>query len=352
MPILDKNNKEQVEKYKKFLNNSEYTKLTQALEWGKVKKEWDQEVVYLEENGEIIAGMTILLEKVPHFNSYLMYAPRGPVCDCYNIELVNLLMNDVDSIAKKYNAFCMKFDPAIRYSKDIEELYKKSGYITSGLSTDHDRLIQPEYDAILDIDNISEEDLIKRFSEKTRYNIRLSSRKGVEVYYSNSKEDLKIFYALYKVTTVRDKIGCRSYEYFEQMLDAYDNEHIRVYIAKNENDYLSAAIAVTYGTEMFYLYGASSNEKRNLMPNYLMQWEMIKWGIEKNCKTYNFGGIINLNKDDGLYKFKTGFCKEEGIFRYIGEINRIYDKKIYFAYDRIFPLIKKIKRKVRKFKSE
>ncbi len=348
MPILDKNNKEQVEKYREFINKSEYTRLTQALEWGSVKKEWIQEAVFLEENNEIIAAMTLLLEKVPHINSYLMYAPRGPICDIYNIDLVNRLVEETEPIAKKYNAFCLKFDPASKFDEELNNIYIKNGFKTSGNNEDHDKLIQPPYDAILNIDNITEDDLIKKFSEKTRYNIRLAKRKGVEVYFSRDKKDLEIFYELYKTTTIRDKIGCRAFEYFERMLNSYDDEHLRIYIAKHENDNLSAAIAINYGPEMFYLYGASSNEKRNLMPNYLMQWEMIKWGLEKKCKLYNFGGIIHIDKENGLYKFKTGFCREDGIVRYIGEIDKIYDKKVYLLYDKVLPILKKAKRRLRK----
>ena len=111
---------------------------------------------------------------------------------------------------------------------------------------------------------------------------------------------------------------------------------------------MSAAIAITYGEEMFYLYGASSNEKRNLMPNYAMQSEMIKWAIEKGCSLYNFGGILHLEKNNGLYKFKVGFCKESGITNYIGEIDKVYNKTMYFAYRNILPILKKIRRGIRK----
>ncbi len=348
MPILDKNDKEQVNKYKEFLNKSEYTRLTQALEWANVKSNWAQEAVFIEENNNIIAAMTILIEKIPHMKYSLMYVSRGPVCKADNIDLIKRLIKEASPLVKKYNAFCLKFDPQLEYSDELNELYISNGFKTSGKNPDHDKLIQPLYEAVLNIDNVNEDELIKRFSEKTRYNIRLSKRKNVEVYYSRNEEDLKTFYKLYEITCKRDKIGCRAYEYFKNMLDAYDKEHLRIYIAKREEDKLSAAIAITYGTEMFYLYGASSNEKRNLMPNYAMQWEMIKWGIEKKCKTYNFGGIIHLDKNNGLYKFKTGFCKDEGVLKYIGEIDIVYNKFIYFAYTNILPIIKKIKRAVRK----
>ena len=350
MPILDKNNKIEVERYKEFLKSNENTRLTQSLEWGKVKNDWKQEVVYLEENEKITASMTLLLEKVPKMNYHLMYCSRGPVCKSDDIETIKKLTKEVDPLISKYNVFCLKFDPQIKYSDELNKTFLINGFKTSGKNPDHDKLIQPLYEAVLNIDNISEDDLMKRFAEKTRYNIRLSKRKGVEVYYSRNEEDLKIFYELYKITCIRDKIGCRAYEYFKRMLEAFDEDHLRIYIAKHEEDKLSAAIAVTYGTEMFYLYGASSNEKRNLMPNYAMQWEMIKWGLEKKCKTYNFGGIIHLDKNNGLYKFKTGFCREEGIVHYIGEIDKVYNGLIYFAYTKILPLIKKIKRTFRKIK--
>ncbi|MEG1059061.1 MAG: peptidoglycan bridge formation glycyltransferase FemA/FemB family protein [Clostridia bacterium] len=350
MPILDKENKEQVEKYEKFIKNYNLASAMQDLSWGKLKFTWIQEAVYLEEKGEIIAAMTILLEKVPHINSYLMYAPHGPVCDIYNIELVEKLVKEADNIAKKYNAFALKFDPEVIYDETLEKKYINKGFKIIGKGADKDEVIQPLYNMVLDIENTTEDNLMKRFSEKTRYNIRLSGRKGVKVYHSRSKEDLQIFYAIYKVTTLRDKIGCRAYEYFEKMLEVYGEEHLRIYIAEHENDKLSAAIALNYGGKLFYIYGASSNEKRNLMPNYAMQWEMIKWGLETGCKKYDFGGVIELDKDNGLFKFKNGFCKKEGVSEYIGEITKVYNQKIYLLYSKVLPNFKKMKRKFRKIK--
>lgn len=350
MPVLNKENKEEVERYKEFLNKSKYTRLTQTIEWSIVKKNWSNEIVYLEENEEIIAGMSILIEKIDKLKISFAYSPRGPVCDIYDIELVQRLMDEAKPVIKKYNAYCLKIDPPFKNNEELEKLYKSNGFNILGPKCNHDKVIQPQYDAILNIKDLSEEELIKSFSEKTRYNIRLSNRKGVKVRFSRSIEDLKLFYDLYTITTIRDKIGKRDFGYFERMLNAFDEEHLRIYISEHEGDSLSAAIAICYGPEMFYLYGASSNEKRNLMPNYAMQWEMIKWAIEKECSIYNFGGIINLDKNDGLYKFKTGFCREEGIFEYIGEIDKVYKKGKYNFIKFALPIIKKIRRRIRSFK--
>lgn len=350
MPILDKTNENLVKKYESYIKGFEGASLMQSTKWTKVKSNWDWEAVYVEDNGSIVGAMTILIQKISFGNYTFMYAPRGPVCDINNTEVVNELLKEVDILAKRHKAYLFKFDPAIKYNEEIITKYRKLGLKVYGKNVDKDKLIQPLHDAVLSIESKTEDVLLKEFSEKTRYNIRLSERKGVEVYYSNSKEDLKTFYEIYKITTIRDNIGCRPYEYFERMLDAYSEDEIRIYISKHENDKLSAAIATNFGKELFYLYGASSNVKRNLMPNYAMQWAMIKWGLETKCKKYNFGGILNMDPSNGLFKFKNGFCKKEGITEYIGEIDKVYNKMVYFLYVKGLPLMKKVKRSFRNIK--
>jgi len=347
MPVLDFNNNKEVEEYEEFVMNHDGSSFMQDLNWSKVKNNWKHEAVYLKENGKIVAAMLLLVQKIP-FNSTIIYSPRGPVCDVYNIELVNRLIKEADSIAKKYNACMLKFDPQIIYTKELDDLYKKAGYKTSGYKPDADTLIQPLHNMVLNIDGKTEDELMKGFAEKTRYNVRLSGRKGVTVRYSRDKKDLKTFYDIYKITTIRDKIGCRDYDYFERMLDAYDENKLRIYIAEYEGEALSAAIATNVGGELFYVYGASSNEKRNFMPNYAMQMAMIRWGLETGCKKYNFGGVLNLSPDNGLYKFKIGFCKEKGLEEYIGEINKVYNPFVYWMYTVAMPMKRKIGRKQRK----
>lgn len=348
MPVLDFNNEKEVKEYNEFVQNRIGTSFMQDLKWADVKDDsWDKEAVYIKENGNIIAAMLMLIKKLPHSKVTFVYAPRGPVCDVYDINLVNRIIKEAEPVIKKHKGYVLKFDPQVLFDERLEEMYRKAGYKTSGKNPNKDEVIQPLYDGVLHIDGKSEEELMKSFAEKTRYNIRLSGRKGVTVRYSREKEDLDTFYDLYKTTTIRDNIGCRDKEYFERMLDSYDENHLRIYIAEHDGDKLSAAIATNYGGELYYVYGASSNEKRNLMPNYAMQMEMIRWGIETGCKTYNFGGILNLDPQNGLYKFKTGFCREEGVEKYVGEFNKVYKPLVYFAVVNILPLTKKIHRKLR-----
>ncbi|MNW07365.1 FemAB family protein [compost metagenome] len=75
---------------------------------------------------------------------------------------------------------------------------------------------------------------------------------------------------------------------------------------------------------------------------------MIKWGLQNRCNNYDFGGVLILDSENGLYKFKSGFCKQKGVTEYIGEIDKVYNKALYIAYTKGLPIIKKIKKIIRR----
>lgn len=352
MPVLDLNNANEVKKYNDFLLSHKGTSIMQTLEWGKVKKGWSLEAVYLEEEGKIVAAMTVLLKKLPVLNSHLMYAAKGPVVDFYDIDKVNKLIKEAKPLIKKYNVFALRMDPELKREEKLEKLYSENGFKVRNEGKDKVSLIQPRYNMILDLENDTEESLMKRFSEKTRYNIRLSGRKGVTVRYSHDIEDLKKFYELYEITGKRDNFLYRGYPYFEHMLKTLNKENIRIYIAEHEGEALSGAICVNYGGKVWYMYGASSNVKRNKMPNYAMQFEMIKWALETKAKYYDFGGVFVLNKEDGLYKFKEGFCRQEGVTEFVGEFDKVFNKFVYFLFEEIVPFIQNMKRKLNSNKNK
>jgi len=341
MPVLDINNREEVERYIKFTKTSKYATATQDMEWALVKKDWKSEHVYVERDGEIVAAMSLLIRSFV-LGYTMIYATRGPVCDVYDTELVCELIKEVDKVAKKYKGFMLRFDPEVLFDKELDKKYRSLGFLVRNEGFGKSDLIQPKYNMILDIKDKTEEELMSEFSNKTRYNIRLSKRKGVTVYYDNSDEALKKFYEVYNTTAERNKIGMRPFDYFVRMRDAYKDE-LRVYLTEHEGDTLSGAVTINYGDKVWYAYGASSNEKRNLMPNYLMQWEMIKWGLETGAARYDFGGVFELNNNDGLYKFKEGFCRKIGATEFIGEIDKVYNKTMYFAFTKVIPKIQSMR---------
>lgn len=341
MPILDLNNKKEVELYNDFVKNNKHTNFMQDIAWSKVKNNWESEIVYIKENNIIVATMMILIKKITKFNSSIIYAPSGPVGDIFNRNILNQLIKEIDSIAYSLNAFVFKFDPKIIYSEENVEYIKSLNLILSR----NDSTIQPLYNMSINTEERCLESIVKDMSSNTRYSIKYSMKKNVEVYSSKRVEDLKIFYDLYTQTTTRNKFPCRTYEYFESLLEAFDDNEIKIYIAKHDEDYLAASIAINYGKEVTYLYGSSSEVKRNLRATYLLQYMMIKWAVETKCKKYNLGGVIEIADSNTIYKFKSGFCKNDKVTRNIGEINKIYNPYIFFMYDNFLPIFRKISRR-------
>lgn len=343
MPIVDEKNQQEMERYETFVRTFPHAVATQDPAWFRVKQDWQHKRIYLE-NGqnEIVAAMSIIFKEVVGGRS-LAYAPRGPVCDFYDADLVMRLLSEAQPAITEHRAFVLRLDPELSYDETLDRKYRALGFRVRNRGFDKQSLIQPRYNMMLDIQGKTWEELMAGFSEKTRYNIRYAARKGVTVRWSRSEEDLKTFFEIYQTTCVRDKIGARPQDYFLRMLHAYNENQLRIYIAEHEGQPLSAAVAVNYGGKMWYLYGASSNEKRNLMPNYAMQAEMIKWGLEEHCSIYDFGGVFVLNKENGLYKFKEGFCRAQGVTELAGEYDFVYNNFWYRMFTDGVPILKKVK---------
>ena len=187
------------------------------------------------------------------------------------------------------------------------------------------------------------------FEQKTRYNVRLATKKGVTSQSWGGDEDipeeaLTAFADIMQTTGKRDKFLVRSREYFANMLRAL-GKHGRLYIAYLDGQPISGAIASRYGDKTWYMYGASSNEHRNVMPNYLLQWEMIRWAIAGGCRIYDFRGVSgDLSPENplyGLYRFKKGF---NGDFcEFCGQFTMIYKPVVAKGMDFALKCHKKLR---------
>ncbi|MDD5790067.1 MAG: peptidoglycan bridge formation glycyltransferase FemA/FemB family protein [Spirochaetia bacterium] len=186
--------------------------------------------------------------------------------------------------------------------------------------------IQPPDSTFLDL-SLSEEQLLKNMKSKWRYNIRYASKHGVEVRAvdfnsPDFEKDLKSFYSLYRETAERDGIGLHPLSYYRDLLErgekssgSEEKTKITLYLAACEGEDLAGIITLFQEDEAVYLYGASSNKKRNLMPNYLVQWTAICDAKKFGSKIYDFYGIPPTGSENhpmhGLYLFKTGFGGRE-----------------------------------------
>ena len=305
----------------------------QSEKWAKVKNNWKSEYIKIE-NGEETASALLLIKKIPFLNVSFVYCPRGPVCDFHNFKLTKELFEKIDTAAKKHNAFILKIDPFIDENdyEAIENLCKL-GFLHRGEKAGYEN-IQCKENYILNLDR-SEEEIFASFSKKHRYNIRLSERRGV-VLKKCGKEKLGEFYSLMKETAKRDGFNVRQKEYYERLLDTF-KEEAGLFLCYHEEKLLSGALFILHSGVLTYLYGCSSGEKRECMPCYKMQYELIKYGLKNKAKVYDFGGIPYYYDEEhtnyGVYRFKKGFSGK--VVTYAGEFDYIYKKWVVRLFYRV-----------------
>ena len=232
----------------------------------------------------------------------------------------------------------------------FREVIENAGYKIKDDSKDFKDEIQPRFVFQLDIKGKTEDEVFSGFHSKTRYNIRLANKKGV-VIKEGRKVDLKAFHDIMVETGKRDDFIIRSLAYFEKMYDCLAPNHMKLLMAYHEDKPIAGIIPILYGKKTWYLYGASSNSHRNLMPNYLLQWTMIKEAIQNGHDVYDFRGVSGVVDENhpqyGLYRFKKGFGAE--FTEFIGEVYMSYKPMIYKLYkfaEKTFRSLRTLKKKI------
>lgn len=318
--------------YEGYVSKQQGVSFMQSDNWSKVKTDWLSEQILLkDECGYVQGSAQMLIKKIPFLHTAFIYVPRGPVCDMHDKYALNKLTELIRMYAQKYNAFMVRVDPMINYN-DTQAIH----LLTSlGFRYDpnklEDNMIQSQKNYILNIDGKNSEQVFDSFHPKWRYNIRTAIRKGVRCITDGSRLD--DFYMLMQETGSRDNFCIRSKEYYMKLLAAF-GEDARLYMCYSPQGVpLSGAVAVRYGDRVSYVYGASTAKQRNLMPNYLMQWQMISWAIESGCRIYDFMGVPHYDDEShpnyGVYRFKKGF--NGTAVTYAGEFDLILSEQKYKA---------------------
>ena len=186
--------------------------------------------------------------------------------------------------------------------------------------------IQPARTILLDI-TPNEETLLARMKEKWRYNVRLAGRKGVQVRIAQTAEDVRAWYALLQTTGERNQFGIHTLDYYLRAWQIFMPRNMaRLFLADYQGQLLAGIFVGLFAKQAIYLYGASSNEHRYLMPNYLLQWEAIRWAKREGATTYDLWGISETDDESdalaGVSRFKSGWGGE--IVRFVGNYEHIY----------------------------
>ncbi|GHO43943.1 lipid II:glycine glycyltransferase FemX [Ktedonospora formicarum] len=315
-----------------FIASSPCCNITQSYEWGELPLLGVQEILrigVLDDAGKLCAGMLVTVSRAPAIRQTYLYSPRGPVVDDPHSPALVILLNFVKAEARKRGAFMLKVEPSVADdNREWHSAMQRYGFRTNP----HHMHIRHEW--VLDISQ-DEKSILAQMKEKWRYNIRLAGRKGITIRRGETKEDLEKFYKIYETTSERDTFHINDKNFYQRFLELYkDGDHVALFLAEYEGKPIAGTIIAWIGEWSWYMYGASSNEQRNLMPNHLLQWTSMQWAKSKGCKYYNFRGIPDLLEEGqelwGVYQFKRGFGGYP--LRFFPTQDMVYNPLVYQAY--------------------
>ena len=290
----------------------------QSYEWGEFKKRlgWRPVRVVLERDGEVVGLGQFLAYDTTPVPGALWYCTKGPWLPWHDEEAVRAFFEGVRDIAGRHGAHTVKIEPEVL---EQEKNVKNVKYVLCEIGFRKARYdLNLKTTLVVDL-SLPEEELLAKMKGRTRYNVRLAAKKGIEVVEPEFEEGWEIFYAWMKHTSER-KEGYslrRSRDYLHAVARCmYDTGQGRLFFAAHEGMPLAGIYVFTFGEKYWYMYGASGDEKRNLKPNYLLQWVVMRWAKEHGLTHYDMVGVPKLEDLDessslwGVYKFKEGFGGE------------------------------------------
>ncbi len=301
--------------YSAFIRSHAASHFLQDPAWAAVKPNWSwRGIAVYQDDGAMVGAMSVLLRSLP-LGFSVAYAPRGPVCDREDPAVLETLFAGAKELARAYKCILTYLDPdEPETNQTFASHMTRLGFLER--HSDAFGGVQPQSVFRISLLGADEQMLLSSFAQKTRYNIRLAQRRGVTVNAFPGSAPvpqwaLDSFSQLMYITGERDHFLVRGKDYFQGLLSALGSSAV-LYLARKGGQTLAGTLAIFYGGKAWYLYGASANEDRGAMPNYLLQWRMIQDALEQNCVFYDFRGVPGTGEPAdplyGLYRFKKGFA--------------------------------------------
>jgi lipid II:glycine glycyltransferase (peptidoglycan interpeptide bridge formation enzyme) len=352
-----------------FLKNYQTFSFLQLPCWAEVKSGWKSKSVGWFDERKLVCVGLILIRNIPKTKWSLFYLPEGPVLDPDYAKNVVDWLTPLRDFSKESGAFNLKLGPQVtintwsastiksaisdnvyRQFKDVDpdrvnpfgnEIGTKLRNLGGKqIETDGEGFgdVQPRFVFAIDVQDKSDEELLASFSQEWRRNIKKAEKSEVKVRQATFS-DLETFHTLYKETAKRDKFTPRPLNYFKQMWKSLNENsnnlaEMRLYIAEQENICHAACLWVRVGKHVWYTYGASSTNGRELRPSNAIQWQMMRDARDAGAGIYDMRGIAaTLNEKSplfGLLRFKIGTGGK--VIQYVGEWDFVLKPLIYKAF--------------------
>ena len=358
---------DQIQDWNQYLTEFPDAHILQTLQWAESKKQngWEPLFFWSGTSRHNLDALVMVLRRQISFIGMkftVLYAPKGPSLDWGNQQAVSQALDFLQALSRKQKAIFIKIDPDVLLGTGIpgseEEQPNQNGLAIQqelkkrGWQFSQDQ-IQYRNTVLINLRQ-SEEELLAAMKQKTRYNIRLAAKKGVTIRQGNV-EKLPELYNMYAQTAVRDGFVIRHEDYYLNTWRAFlDAGMAKILVAEVEEQPISALILFHFNGTCRYMYGMSTEQFRDLMPNHLLQWEAIRLSKQLGCHTYDMWGAPDVFDESdsmwGVFRFKQGF---NGITaRHLGAWDYSPRPLLYKAYTQTLPKLLDVMRKRGKMENQ
>ena len=199
--------------------------------------------------------------------------------------------------------------PLLPNSKNTDQIFVNKGFIPQKESS---------YETIW-LDLTLEEDILRRnLKQKWRNQLNRSEKQNLVFEVDQKGETIPAFLLQYHIDFYEKNyknILPKDVSHFFTMFAKTGNAHLCH--AKFEDQIVASALIFSHGCSATYQIGVVSETGRQLLANYFLLWEAIKYLKANGVKDFDLGGI-NEYDAKGVQHFKEGLNGEktciEGIF--------------------------------------
>jgi peptidoglycan pentaglycine glycine transferase (the first glycine) len=351
---------EEKAEWNSFVTKHSDSEFLQSWGWGDFQSSYGRRVwrFVVRHNDEMYGLSTAIcmqLRRGRHF----VYIPRGPIIKKgltreQRITIWSMFTQQWRLIGLESNAIFVRIEPPHIDVVGKEDRTTRVNNFLIGKEWVPVKRVQPKFTSIVSLKE-SEEIILSRMHHKTRYNIRLAEKKGLTFRMIKSEKEFQLFWKLHSDAAQRDSFSTYSYEYYRKLFNILLDEDekpdvkrvaLRVFIVeKGDGTPLAAALVITFGTRVVYLFGGSDHQHRNLMAPYLLHWSIIKRGKKNGFEEYDLWGVtppgeIEEHSWQGFSRFKLGFGGQT--FTYPGAYDFPYRRMQYKLYTVLKQLRKKL----------
>lgn len=302
----------------------------QSYEWGEFRKKTGLNVIRkgFFDGEKLTEGFQLTIHKIPHTPFTIGYLPKGSLPN-------NNLLKELQEIGKKERCIFIQLEP------NVEKTTNDELRITNYELKPAFHPLFTKYTFVLDLQK-SEQELLAGMHPKTRYNIRVAQKHGVEIVEDNSDAGFEMYWKLTEETTKRQNFYAHTKNYhtlqWETLHTAKHKDNAltsHLFFAKYQEKILAAWILFVFHDTLYYPYGASSSLHREVMASNLIMWEAIRFGKAQGLQKFDMWGAMSDTPDItdpwyGFHRFKQGYGAKH--VEFIGSFDLIIHPLLYQLY--------------------